>query len=206
MLRHIVIVQRLKLLISRLFIGRHRLSDYHCSAFRNHEGSTFTEKDRKKLNYRIGPRRSDAAIKLVSDLITDSDQAVRAVHSCNSRFLRHFFTKEVMAKLIKITLFYIFGLLKLDYSGAWAYCTCSRSELGLFGHFFSSRLSFLSSFSLSLGGGRIQIEILSQRAVKSILIKQPIILEESILQSNLSYGVTKGKESRKSGCLRQVIT
>ena len=31
-----------------------RLSDYHWSAFRNHEGSTFTEKDRNKLNYRIG--------------------------------------------------------------------------------------------------------------------------------------------------------
>ena len=27
-----------------------RLSDYHWSAFRNHEGSTFTEKDRNKLN------------------------------------------------------------------------------------------------------------------------------------------------------------
>ena len=47
-------------------------------------GSTFTEKDRNKLNYRIGPLRSDSAIKLVSDLITESDQAVRAVHSCNS--------------------------------------------------------------------------------------------------------------------------
>ena len=52
--------------------------------FRNHQGSTFTEKDRNKLNYRIGPRRSDSVIKLVSDLITESDQAVRAVHSCNS--------------------------------------------------------------------------------------------------------------------------
>ena len=36
---------------------------------------------------------------------------------------------------------------------------------GLFGHFFSF-LSFLFSFSLSLGDGPIQIEILSQRAVK----------------------------------------
>ena len=39
------------------------------------------------LNYRIGPKRSDSVIKLVSDLITDSDQAVRAVHSCKSWFL-----------------------------------------------------------------------------------------------------------------------
>ena len=54
------------------------------SAFRNHQGSTFTEKDRNKLNYRIGPLRFDSVIKLVSDLITESDQAVRAVHSCNS--------------------------------------------------------------------------------------------------------------------------
>ena len=36
---------------------------------------------------------------------------------------------------------------------------------GLFGHFFS-RLSFLFSFSLSLGDGPISTEILSQRAVK----------------------------------------
>ena len=59
---------------------------FHWSAFRNHEGSTFTEKDRNKLNYRIGPLRPDSVIKLVSDLITESNQAVRAVHSCNSWF------------------------------------------------------------------------------------------------------------------------
>ena len=39
------------------------------------------------LNYRIGPLRSDSVIKLVLDLITESDQAVWAVHSCNSWFL-----------------------------------------------------------------------------------------------------------------------
>ena len=38
----------------------------------------------------------------------------------------------------------------LDYSRARAYCACSRRGWGLFGHFFS-RLSFLFSFSLSLG-------------------------------------------------------
>ena len=42
----------------------------------------------------------------------------------------------------------------LDYSRARAYCTCSRCGWGLFGHFYS-RLSFLSSFSLSLGDGPI---------------------------------------------------
>ena len=40
------------------------------------------------------------------------------------------------------------------YSRARAYCACSRCGRGLFGHFFS-HLSFLSSFSLSLGGGSI---------------------------------------------------
>ena len=42
----------------------------------------------------------------------------------------------------------------LDKSRARAYCACSRCGLGLFGHFFSS-LSFLFSFSLSLGDGPI---------------------------------------------------
>ena len=42
----------------------------------------------------------------------------------------------------------------LDRSRARAYCACSRCGLGLFGHFFS-HLSFLFSFSLSLGDGLI---------------------------------------------------
>ena len=37
----------------------------------------------------------------------------------------------------------------LDNCRARAYCVCSRCGWGLFGHFLS-RLSFLSSFSLSL--------------------------------------------------------
>ena len=41
----------------------------------------------------------------------------------------------------------------LDESGARAYSACSRCGWGLFGHIFS-RLSFLFSFSLSLGDGR----------------------------------------------------
>ena len=41
-----------------------------------------------------------------------------------------------------------------DSSRAWACCTCSRCGWELFGHFFS-RLSSLSSFSLSLGDGPI---------------------------------------------------
>ena len=42
----------------------------------------------------------------------------------------------------------------LDDSRASAYCACSRCGWELFGHFFS-RLSFLFSFSLSLGDGPI---------------------------------------------------
>ena len=38
----------------------------------------------------------------------------------------------------------------LDDSRARAYCACSRCGWGVFGHFFS-HLSFLFSFSLSLG-------------------------------------------------------
>ena len=43
---------------------------------------------------------------------------------------------------------------------------------GLFGHFYS-HLSFLSSYSLSLGDGPIKTEILSQRAVKPKTTNQP---------------------------------
>ena len=53
----------------------------------------------------------------------------------------------------------------LDYSGARAYCACSRCRWGWFGHFLS-HLSVLSSFSLSLGDGPIWTEILSKRVVK----------------------------------------
>ena len=42
----------------------------------------------------------------------------------------------------------------LDYSRARAYCAYSRCGWGLFGHLFSY-LSFLFSFSLSLGDGPI---------------------------------------------------
>ena len=42
----------------------------------------------------------------------------------------------------------------LDYSRARACCACSRCGWELFGHFFS-HLSFLFSFSLSLGDGPI---------------------------------------------------
>ena len=53
----------------------------------------------------------------------------------------------------------------LDDSRARAYRACSRCGWGVFGHFFS-HISFLFSFSLSLGDGPIWTGILSQRAVK----------------------------------------
>ena len=62
----------------------------------------------------------------------------------------------------------------LDNSTARAYFACSRCGWGLFGHFFS-HLSFLFSFSLSLGDGPIQTEILSPRAVKPKTTNQPIV-------------------------------
>ena len=49
-------------------------------------------------------------------------------------------------------------------SRARAYCACCGCGLGLFGHFYS-HLSFLSSFSLSLGDGPMWTEMLSQRTV-----------------------------------------
>ena len=61
----------------------------------------------------------------------------------------------------------------LNDSRARAYCACSRCGWGLFGHFYS-QLSFLSSFSISLGDGPIQTEILSQRAVKPKTTNQPM--------------------------------
>ena len=87
LMKHLVVGQRLKTPNFSAFHWSPRgKSGFHWSAFRNHKGSTFTEKDRNNLNYRIGPKPSDSVIKLVSDLITESDQAVRAVHSCNSWF------------------------------------------------------------------------------------------------------------------------
>ena len=57
----------------------------------------------------------------------------------------------------------------LDYSTQGPISLAVGAGGGWFGHFFSP-LSFVSSFSLSLGDGPIKTEILSQRAVKP---KQP---------------------------------
>ena len=61
----------------------------------------------------------------------------------------------------------------LDNSRARAYCACGGFEWRLFGHNYSS-VSFLLSFSLSLGDGPILTEILSQRVVKPKTTNQNI--------------------------------
>ena len=69
----------------------------------------------------------------------------------------------------------------MDYSRARAYCACSGCGWRLFGHFYS-RLSFLFSFSLSLGDGPIKTENLSQRAVKPKTTNQPTYLIRYLLR------------------------
>ena len=71
-----------------------------------------------------------------------------------------------------------------DCSRAMAYCTCSGCGWGLFGHFFS-RLSFLFSFSVSLGDWN-----LSQRAVKPKTNQQFCSMERNSL-SNFGRGLPK---------------
>ena len=63
---------------------------------------------------------------------------------------------------------------------------------GVFGHFYS-HLSFLSSFSISLGDGPIQTEILSQRAVKPE-INQPKSIEAELIEVNLFIRCHEGQE------------
>ena len=69
-----------------------------------------------------------------------------------------------------------------------------RCGWGLFGHFYS-HLSFLFSFSSSLGDGPIKTEILSQRAVKPKTTNQPLpyfeLREKSkcVSREHLKFGV-----------------
>ena len=56
LMKHLVIGQRPKAPNFSIFIGPDTV--VHWAAFRNHDGSTFTENDRNKHNYRIGSERS----------------------------------------------------------------------------------------------------------------------------------------------------
>ena len=49
LMKHLVIGQRLKLLISRLFIGHQAVVWFPLVSFRSHEGSTFTESTETSL-------------------------------------------------------------------------------------------------------------------------------------------------------------
>ena len=84
----------------------------------------------------------------------------------------------------------------LDLSRARACCACRRCGWGLFGHFFSN-LSFLSSFSLSLGDGPIQTEILSQWAVKP-QINQPTKQTEILSQRAVKPKTTTNQPTNVS--------
>ena len=57
LMKHLVICQRQKANNFSAFIGHHTVVWFPLVRFRYHEGSTFTEKDRNKLNYRIGRKR-----------------------------------------------------------------------------------------------------------------------------------------------------
>ena len=74
----------------------------------------------------------------------------------------------------------------LDDNRARAYCAYSRCGWRLFGHFFS-HLSFLYYFSLSLGDGPIQTELLTQRAVKP---KTTIVWQDNRVNSSQFRGVS----------------
>ena len=76
----------------------------------NHEGSTFTEKDRNKLNYLIGLKQAKLPNQTEVDLITELDQAVRAMHSCNSFFFFFYFCRVLY-----------FSIHTYDYGLEWPY-------------------------------------------------------------------------------------
>ena len=79
-MKHLVIGQRKKAAnFSAFHWSPH---DSLISIGHHHKGSTFTEKDRNKLGHR---NQTEA------DLITELDQAVRVVNSCNSWLLPNMF-------------------------------------------------------------------------------------------------------------------
>ena len=73
----------------------------------------------------------------------------------------------------------------LDYSGTWASVLAEGAGGSCLDISFS-RVSFLLSFSPSVGDGPIWTEILSQRAVKPKTINQPIGLSSALVPPTLS--------------------
>ena len=106
-MEHLLIGSYNNLLNSRLFIGHHLEVSFHWSAFGNQQGSTFTETSRNGLFHYIGclitlSDRNRPILDQVysistifltyfqpvlADLITESDKAVQATHSCKSWFV-----------------------------------------------------------------------------------------------------------------------
>ena len=74
--------------------------------------------------------------------------------------------------------------------------------MGLFGHFFC-HLSFLSSFSLSLGDSPTETEILSQKAVKpkttNLCVQRTISITIKYNEQNTSY---KQNSQASSGSMK----
>ena len=89
LMKHLVIGQRQKLKISRLFIGYQAVVCFPLVSMSYHEGSTFT-------------KRAETSLNTEADLISESDQAVRAVHSCNSwLMLTNLMVKYLMEYLME---------------------------------------------------------------------------------------------------------
>ena len=88
LMKHLVIGQRL---ISRLFIGHQAVVWFPLVSFRSHEGSTFTESTETSLiteSDQSGLNHQLLQLCKAPTAWSDSDQAVRAVHSCNIFYFR----------------------------------------------------------------------------------------------------------------------
>ena len=91
----------------------------------------------------LNKNNSKRAYQLVKDLTSEKQGRSSTIQDGGGRVVRWSWVN-----------FQCRGVLQFGFSRARAYCACSRCGWGLFGHFLS-HLSFLSSFSLSLGDGPI---------------------------------------------------
>ena len=91
----------------------------------------------------LNKNNSKRAYQLVKDLTSEKQGRSSTIQDGGGRVVRWSWVN-----------FQCRGVLQFGFSRARAYCACSRCGWGLFGH-FHSHLSFLSSFSLSLGDGPI---------------------------------------------------
>ena len=110
------------------------------------------------------PKRIETSLITEADLITEPDQAVRAVHSCNSWFYYLFkisFSNELQilsgrgSGVGRCNCAVVRRPTNFDNSRARAYCACSRCGLGWCRLFFLS--SIISLFYLPASGRRPDI-------------------------------------------------